>query len=116
MGQTEDRAWRAEVRDFLLADLPPALRETVRAGQHVTRDALANWQNTLRRRGWLVPHWAPEWGGCAWTPMQRHIFEDEYASAYGPALHTFNLSMIGPILLRFGTPAQQQEHLPRYPG
>ncbi len=113
MIQMEDRAWRAEVRDFLRTALPPELRESVRTGQHVTRDALAEWQNTLRRRGWLVPHWTPEWGGCAWTPMQRHIFEDEYASAYGPALHTFNLSMIGPILLRFGTPAQQQEHLPR---
>jgi alkylation response protein AidB-like acyl-CoA dehydrogenase len=109
----EDRAWRTEVRGFLQTALPPLLSEKVRAGEHVTRDELRGWQDTLRRRGWLVPHWTPEWGGCRWTPMQRHIFEDECASAYCPALHTFNLSMIGPILQRFGTPAQQQEHLPR---
>lgn len=105
-------AFRAEVRAFLRAELPAGLRERVRHGRHPTRDDLRDWQNRLRARGWLVPHWPADWEGRQWTPMQRHVFEDECASAFCPALHTFNLSMLGPILLRFGTDEQRATYLP----
>lgn len=108
-----DRDFRADVRTFLESALPAETRRKVRDGLSVTREELRDWQIILRRQGWLVPSWPAEWGGCDWTLMQRHILEDECARAYCPALHTFNLSMIGPILLRFGTEAQRREHLPR---
>ncbi len=112
--ETPDEAcFRAEIRSFLAAELPREVARKVREGLAISKDELRDWQTTLRAQGLLVPAWPVEWGGTGWTATQRHIFEDECARAYCPALATFNLSMIGPILLRFGSEAQQQEFLPR---
>lgn len=107
-----DAAFRAEVRDFLASHLPEDLRDAVRDAREVGRDALRRWQRILHAQGWLAPSWPKAHGGPGWTPMQRHIFEEECALGYCPPLHAFNFGMIGPILIRFGTPAQQERYLP----
>lgn len=109
----EDHGFRDEVRDFIRRALDPATRAKVRAGAPVGREELKVWQDALRRQGWLVPAWPREWEGTGWSLMRRHIFEDECARNDCPPLHSFNLGMIGPILLRYGTSEQQREHLPR---
>jgi alkylation response protein AidB-like acyl-CoA dehydrogenase len=109
----EDIAFRAEVRAFLETHLPADTREAVRGSQEVSREALRRWQRILHEKGWLVPAWPTEWGGTGWSLMRRHIFEEECALAFCPALHSFNLGMLGPILLRYGSEAQKQAHLPR---
>jgi len=107
-----DAAFRAEVRGFLANHLPEDLRDAVRDAREVGRDALRRWQRILHAQGWLAPSWPKAHGGPGWTPMQRHIFEEECALGYCPPLHAFNFGMIGPILIRFGTPAQQERYLP----
>jgi alkylation response protein AidB-like acyl-CoA dehydrogenase len=108
----EDRAFRAEVRTFLERHLPAPLRDKVRDGRHVERDELAEWQRTLASQGWLVPHWPREHGGTGWSPLRRWIFEEEYHRAYCPPVHLFGFKMLGPILIRHGTEAQQRRYLP----
>ena len=45
--------------------------------------------------------------------MQRSIFDDECYKAGAPRQMPFGLSMIGPVLMKFGTPAQRAHFLPR---
>ena len=41
--------------------------------------------------------------------MQQYIFEEESAEAGAPRLIPFGLKMVAPVLMAFGTPAQQQQ-------
>ena len=45
--------------------------------------------------------------------MQHYIFDQELAAADTPRIMPFGLRMLGPVLIEFGTPQQQQRFLPR---
>ena len=47
-----------------------------------------------------------QFGGAQWNPLLRHIFEEECALAYAPRVVPFGVSMLGPVLQKFGTAAQ----------
>ncbi len=109
----EDEQFREEVRSFIKHALPADIREHRRAGrgQHLKQD-LQRWQAILNERGWAAPSWPTEFGGTGWTKVQQFIFETECALADAPPQLAFSIKMIGPVLIRFGTPAQQQRFLP----
>jgi alkylation response protein AidB-like acyl-CoA dehydrogenase len=71
------------------------------------------WHNTLTDHGWGAPSWPKEYGGTGWNPVQRLIFEIESFKAGAPRLIPFGLSMIGPVLMKYGTQAQKDHFLPR---
>lgn len=110
-----DRAFRDEVREFLLTHLTAALRD----GQAGTTSMYPEpefsgpWQQCLQARGWLVPLWPPEWGGTGWSALRRFIFETECALAGAPLVHPMGVRLVGPVILRFGTEAQKNFYLPR---
>src|SRR6185312_4777109 len=54
-----------------------------------------------------------ECGGTGWTPVQRHIFEDEIAEAGAPPVIPFGVTMCGPVIIRFGNDWQKQFFLPK---
>lgn len=70
------------------------------------------WQRILHARGWGAPGWPVAFGGTGWTTLQRHLFEVECALAGAPRQLPFGLSMIGPVLMKFGNEAQQKRFLP----
>lgn len=109
----EEEAFRTEVRAFLKESLPPELAAKVRAGQRLTRFDQENWHAILNKKGWLAYHWPVEHGGTGWTPIQKFIFDDECAVAGGPRLVPFGLSMLGPVLIKYGNEAQKKHWLPR---
>jgi alkylation response protein AidB-like acyl-CoA dehydrogenase len=109
----EERKFRDEVRAFLRAHLPAALREKVLHHRHLERDDHVRWQRILHERGWGAPGWAQTWGGTGWSPMQRLIFDIESGIAGAPRQLPFGLNMIGPVLMKFGNAAQQDRFLPR---
>jgi len=45
--------------------------------------------------------------------VKKFIFEDECCRANAPRIVPFGLSMLGPVLMKFGTNAQRQHWLPR---
>ena len=57
--------------------------------------------------------WPKEWGGPGWTAIQKMIFLEENQMAPAPELSSFNITMIGPVLLQFGTEEQKKRFLPR---
>ena len=53
----EETAFREEVRAFVRASLPDAIRAKVQSSQHLSRDEHIQWQRILHAHGW---------GGVGW--------------------------------------------------
>ena len=109
----DEQAFRAEVRTFLDAELPDDLRHKVRQRRELEREDYLRWQRILHARGWIAGSWPKEYGGCDWTPAQRHIFDEECHAADAPPLLPFGLQMVGPVIYTFGRPDQKEFFLPR---
>jgi len=109
----EDEAFRAQVREFLVAHYPADTRRKVELGLALSKDDYVRFQRLLYLQGWIAPSWPVEFGGCGWSATRRYIFEDELAAADTPRIMPFGLKMLAPVLMAFGTPAQQQRFLPR---
>ena len=109
----EERAFRDEVRSFLEEKLPKELSEKVRAGKEIGREGHERWHAILNAQGWLAPNWPKKFGGAEWNAVQKHIFEEEAAMAHAPRIVPFGLSMLAPVLQKFGSKEQQDHWLPR---
>ncbi|WP_109806176.1 acyl-CoA dehydrogenase family protein [Sphingosinithalassobacter portus] len=109
----EELAFRDEVRSFFREALPDDLRAKMIERRHLEKDDIVRWQRILNARGWAVPNWPVEYGGQAWSPAQRYIYQEEMALAHAPEGSPFNINMIGPIIARFGTDAQKDRFLAR---
>jgi len=109
----EEQAFRAEVRGFVSDNLPLELALTVRDGRSLGKEGHDRWHALLNAQGWLAPNWPKEFGGCEWGAVQRHIFEEECCRANAPRIVPFGLSMLAPVLQKFGSKAQQDHYLPR---
>ncbi len=105
-------AFRQEIRQFVREQLPVDLRQTVRQGQQPTPPQMTAWHERLAAAGILVPHWPTEWGGRGWSVAQQMAFDEEMALGGAPELNAITFDMIGPVLMRYGSPAQQQRFLP----
>src|SRR5213595_926133 len=109
----EELAFRQEVREFVASQLPDDIRRKVLGFLRVEREDYVRWQRILAARGWGAPGWPQEFGGCGWNAVQKNIFEEECFGAGAPRQMPFGLSMIGPVLMKYGTPAQRERLLPR---
>ena len=104
--------FRQTIRSFVQQHLPAALRDLNQWGMAPAREQLIAWHQILAEHGLLVPHWPTQWGGQGWTVSQQMVYDEEMALAGAPELNSITFDMIGPVLARFGTPAQQQAFLP----
>jgi len=109
----EEIAFREEVRQFFRTALPPDIARKCMNGQRLSREELVRWTRILFARGWATPAWAPEWGGTGWSAVKQYIFKEELHMAPAPEPLSFNVNMIGPVLIAFGTEAQKRRFLPR---
>ena len=107
--------FRAEVRDFLDANLTGELRDGAARATSVFVDPSVTlpWQAILHARGWAAPDWPAEHGGPGWDDMQRYIFAAECARAGAPSLAPVGLKMVAPVIMHYGTPEQKAHYLPR---
>ncbi|NML60860.1 pimeloyl-CoA dehydrogenase large subunit [Massilia sp. RP-1-19] len=110
---SEDLAFRDHVRAFLAANLPADLQQKVRKHLRMSKDDYVRWHKILARQGWVAPAWPVEFGGAGWTPVQRHIWEEECARAGTPPVLPFGVNMVAPVIMAFGNDAQKAHYLPR---
>ena len=109
----EEEAFREEVRTFIADNLPLEIQEASRRSpSYVPKEYTRRWHKILFEKGWVAPSWPKEHGGCEWTPVQKHIYDEEYQNANAPRLSSFGITMIGPVLYTFGTNDQKQQHIP----
>jgi len=109
----DELAFRDEVRAFIRDHLPADIAQRMRQGHSAGKKDIVTWQRILNAKGWAAYSWPKEWGGPGWTAVQRMIFLEEIQTAPTPDLNPFNIQMLGPVLIQFGTPEQKSRFLPR---
>jgi alkylation response protein AidB-like acyl-CoA dehydrogenase len=109
----EEQSFRDEVRSFLSEQLTSDITDKVLNGYELGREEHLLWQRRLHERGWGGMSWPVEFGGPGWNSVQQYIFEEESALAGGPRLIPFGTKMVAPVIMAFGTVAQQQRFLPK---
>ena len=105
----DEAAFRTEVRTWLEANLPAALRGRTNRPPPAE---LMPWYRALSRKGWIAPHWPKHYGGMGATLNEQIIMTEELARVGAPQLPAQGLNHIGPTLIEFGTEAQKAKHLP----
>jgi alkylation response protein AidB-like acyl-CoA dehydrogenase len=121
MAQLDD--FRSETRSWLEANYPPSLREPLTSEDDMTwggrRAVYKNpdaklWLDRMAARGWTAPTWPKEYGGGGLTPEEARVLNQELHRINArPALASFGISMLGPVMLEYGNEAQKREHLPK---
>ncbi|PYM61306.1 MAG: hypothetical protein DMD79_13115 [Candidatus Rokuibacteriota bacterium] len=110
-------AFRAELRQWLQANLPGDLRGRAFASSRCAPDEvekLRAWQKGMCQAGYVGLDWPPEFGGRGASIVEQIILYQEMARAGSPQfVNRGGLSMLGPTLMKHGTPAQQRRFLPR---
>ncbi|WP_415404316.1 acyl-CoA dehydrogenase family protein [Tateyamaria sp. SN3-11] len=109
----DELAFQDELRAFLRDELPTEIADKVRTGQDLAKADMDRWHTILNNRGWLAQNWPKAFGGAEWSAVQRHIYDVEASAAHAPRIVPFGLSMLGPVLQKFGSKAQQDHWLPR---
>jgi alkylation response protein AidB-like acyl-CoA dehydrogenase len=105
-------ATRAEMREFIRANLPPTLARKVDIGLELEKADYTGWEKILHAQGWFGVAWPPEYGGAGWGLERQLTFIQEAALNNAPMILPYGVNMVGPVLATFGTPAQQQKYLP----
>src|SRR5579863_3341768 len=109
----DEERFRSEVRAFVAAELPASIRDKVLGHKRLEREDFLSWVRILNTRGWVAPSWPRRFGGQEWDPARELIFEEECALAGAPPVLSFGPRMVAPVIMRFGSPAQQEYFLPR---
>ena len=108
----EEQAFREHVRGWVAQNLPKDISHKVHHALRLNRDDMQRWAKILGKQGWLGWGWPKQFGGPGWNAVQRHLFEEECALAGSPRVVPFGPVMVAPVIMSFGTPAQQERHLP----
>jgi acyl-CoA dehydrogenase len=115
-------AFRTETRAWLEANCPESMRHPYRSEAdacwggrnwkfHSQDQKL--WLQRMAAKGWTVPTWPVEYGGGGLNSRQNKVLKEELARIHArPPLESFGISMLGPALLKFGSEALKQQHLP----
>jgi alkylation response protein AidB-like acyl-CoA dehydrogenase len=112
-----DEEFRATVARWLAENLAGEFAGLRGAGgpgrEHEAHAGRVAWNRRLAEAGWTCLGWPAEHGGHGATLAQQVIFHEEYARAGGPArVGYLGEELLGPTLIKFGTPEQQQRFLP----
>lgn len=110
----EDLAFQREVRSWLEQAWPQEMRDKQARSAlgRLGKDDLVTWQKRLAEKGWAAVNWPKEYGGAAFTPTQKYIFDAERARVGAPGVVPFGISMVAPVIMRFGTQEQKDKYLP----
>jgi alkylation response protein AidB-like acyl-CoA dehydrogenase len=109
----EQNAFRKEVREWIESAMPAHLKHKADEGGHFEHGEIKEWQAVLHEKGWAAPNWPEQHGGTGWDVAQRHIFSEELVRANAPTLSPFGLTMVGPLIIQYGTEEQQARFLPK---
>ena len=110
----EERAFQQEVRSWLETAWPQEMRERQARSAlgKLGKDDLVRWQKKLAEKGWAATNWPVEYGGADFTPTQKYIFDLERARVGAPGVVPFGMTMVAPVIMKFGTQEQKDRYLP----
>lgn len=106
-----EQAFSDQVEQFILEHwlnlAAPKLRLRAWLNESDTEPLRKKWYRSVVAAGWSVPHWPSEFGGCDWSPRQLHIWLSACLKHQTPPVVTFATGHVGPLLIEYGTAAQQ---------
>ena len=110
----EQQKLAGSLREYFAGLMTPQLREALAdpEGDYGDGTAYREVVRQLGRDGWLTLGWPVEHGGGGRTPLEQLIFADEAATA-GVPVPFLTINTVGPTIMRYGTPQQRAEFLPR---
>ena len=112
--------FRGESRAWLEANCPDSMRSPMPEDERVWGGRTARFKNPdaklwLERavaRGWTVPGWPTAYGGGGLDHEQLQVLKEEMQClGCRPPLFSFGISMLGPVLLKYGSEEQKHAHL-----
>ena len=105
-----DADFRTEVRSWIEANYPPELRFPIERLHH--RDTKV-WYDRLAAKRWLAPGWPQDKGGMGLNAAKRVVFMEELERHGCSRFNDHGMLMLGPLLMTYGTAAQQDFFLPK---
>jgi alkylation response protein AidB-like acyl-CoA dehydrogenase len=102
---------RSEVREWVQAHMPADLHRPYNFSGLEDNEVINRWYRTLGERHWLAYRWPERWGGPGFSPAQQIVFADELRACGAPVPRGFGVSMVGPLILEFGSDAQRERFL-----
>ena len=110
----EQRAFLAEVEEFLDANFDPEVMDPTRENmaQIVDTPQRRAFMKKLADRGWLGITWPKEWGGQESDGVYEYLLNEALARRGAPQIGK-GVGIIGKTLLRHGSDKLKQEFLPK---
>jgi alkylation response protein AidB-like acyl-CoA dehydrogenase len=106
----KERAFRDEVRTFLARNAADFADRRTRS----SLDGMREWQRRLHDAGLAAVGWPTEFGGRSASPVEQLVFNTEMGRAGAPEpINRSAINQLGPTIIQWGTPAQQEHYLPR---
>jgi alkylation response protein AidB-like acyl-CoA dehydrogenase len=109
----EQIKFRDEVRGWIASAMPPAMKKKAEEDGAFSQEEVMTWHKILYQKGWVAPNWPKEHGGPGLDVTQRFILTSELELAGAPTLSPFGLSMVGPLIIQFGSKEQKERFLPK---
>ncbi len=106
----DEAEFRAVVRRFLAENYPPELRNPPKR-LHLSENRV--WYMKLTEAGWLAPGWPREYGGLGLAPAKQIAMIEEFERHGCARLNDMGITMLGPLLTRFGSQEQKEHFLPK---
>jgi len=119
---TDLAQFRRDTRAWLEENCPPAMRtwmpeeEQVAGGKRAVwvRPEQKIWLDRMAAKGWTAPTWPKKYGGGGLSNEEALVLEEEMQDlGCRIPLPGMGLSMLGPVLLEYGTEEQRQTHIPK---
>ncbi|MYE47665.1 MAG: hypothetical protein F4X25_13155 [Chloroflexi bacterium] len=111
----EQNEFRAQIREFLDDAWPEEVRSADRLSRRAPEHAgaIKRFKDMVAERGWYSIGWPEEYGGTGdLTAVERFILSDE-ASRVGAPLSLYNVNIMGPLIIKHGSPWMKSELLPK---
>ncbi|HZR53074.1 MAG TPA: acyl-CoA dehydrogenase family protein [Streptosporangiaceae bacterium] len=109
----EQERLRRELRGYFAALMTPEVRAALAEGpDYGDGEAYRQVVRQLGKDGWLALSWPAEYGGRDGDTMDQLIFTDEAAVAHVP-VPFLTINTVGPTIMRYGTPEQKAQYLPK---
>src|SRR4051812_29398507 len=106
----EQRALRAQLRDYFTALLTPEVSEKL-GNRGENSPVFRTIVRQLGQDGWLGIGWPTEYGGQGRSAIEQYIMFDE-GQRSGVPFPFVTGNTVGPTLMRFGTDEQKSRYLP----
>jgi alkylation response protein AidB-like acyl-CoA dehydrogenase len=119
--------FRTETRAWLEANCPPSMRgdaaaiaddddNSIWGGRKATfkNPEQKLWLDRMAAKGFTAPAWPKEYGGGGLSNAEARVLQQELGRLRArPALMSFGIWMLGPVLLEYATDEQKKEFLPK---